>query len=526
MGCDFLKRSSRIYEKLRDRVMYFSKKNPHVALRWVRLAAEWAWMNHAGRYADGGIENAVLSIGESLERYLNSSKRMTCARYAPIKITKGNGRRAILHVATCVTEVGGHTRLLRGWIENDPDSCHSLLVIDQGNNRIPRGLCESVQRSGGFCIALPSVSDRLLKAKWLREISQQTVDLVVSHHHPDDVVPILAYATRQCPPIAILNHADHVFWLGGSVADVVISFRKSGKILAEKRRFVRHSMMLPIPLIPSFPSMTKTEARGHLKITDQQMMLLSMGSAYKYIPTDVQNFFSMAIRILEENLNAHMYIIGPAKQDIRHLPALRHKRIHLLGEIVDPLVYCTAADIYLEGFPLGSTTAFLETAALGTCPVLALAPNPSVLSTDDLALEGIIGNAPNENVYVQEINFLIRNESRRKELGSLIKKKIMECHTGEKWQLYLKNTYGAMEALAHEPCRLPETECMETYNDLSLANVNWFRNKDGRWRCFRGIPLRICLIYIWALLTDVCRRVLILGEPSKLIKKFYPRRKN
>ena len=158
------------------------------------------------------------------------------------------------------------------------------------------------------------VSPSSAKARWLREIARSSADLVVLHHYCEDVVPIVAFAVGGGPPVAVLNHADHHFWLGSTVADAVINQREIGKDLSERRRFARRNVVLPIPLEEPPGRLPRTEARRLLGIPDDQVVLLSSGAPYKYIPCDGKNFFETASKILDRNPTAHLYLLGVARR--------------------------------------------------------------------------------------------------------------------------------------------------------------------------------------------------------------------
>src|SRR5262249_13626191 len=162
------------------------------------------------------IENRALEIGLATKDVVNEGPSCPFLNLPP-----KDARRKVLHVATWVQSVGGHTKLIANWIAHDPDSCHSLLITrgssSQREEPIPPWLREAVSDNGGCLVELPP-GGLLSKALSLRAVVQQDVDMVVMHHHPDDVVPVVAFATGRCPPVAILNQAHHVFWLGSSVA--------------------------------------------------------------------------------------------------------------------------------------------------------------------------------------------------------------------------------------------------------------------------------------------------------------------
>ena len=332
----------------------------------IRQAALFAARCHTGRFADGGIENIALGLGVDLDAQWPAAG--DGPPYRPSRAEPASGRR-ILHVATMVDGVGGLTRTIKNWIRHDPVSCHSLLIVRQGGAKVPSWLLETVQRSGGNLVVLPMGVPLSAKARWLQEIARSSADLVVLHHYSHDVVPILAFAVGGGPPVAVLNHADHLFWLGSTVADSVINQREIGRDLSEQRRFTRRNVVLPIPLEEPPGRLPRTEAKRLLGIPDDQVVLLSVGRSPKYIPSNGRNFFETASKILDRNTTAHIYLLGVARGDVaRYLRAEPHERLHFLGRIEDPSVYQMAADVYMEGFPTGSQTALLEACLAGVPP--------------------------------------------------------------------------------------------------------------------------------------------------------------
>ena len=480
MNESFLKRCNRIYEALVEHIVNLKKKeDAETVLTWIQMVADFCWRNHTGRYADGRIENIAFEIGEDLEKTLTQ----TPLEFSNLKLSKPDkdNRRRILHIATTVYKIGGHTRLISAWIKNDPGTCHSLLLTNQGNGQIPEWLSHTVNKNGGELTVLPSDASLLLKARWLREFVQANVDMIILHHHPNDVLPVVAFATKQCPPIAILNHADHAFWMGSSIADTVINIRMSGKTLSEERRFTKPNLLLPIPLNPRLPDVTREEARRQLNIPDQQVVLLSIGKAYKYIPTETHNFYRAVVKVLNAYPEAHLYLVGVEWcESTDYLRETKHHRLHLLGEIEHPYLYRVAADLYLEGFPIGSLTALLEVALSGVYPVLSFAPMSSTLVSNDLALVGLTNLAMSEDEYVEGVKFLIQNQEYREKIGNQIKERVTEYHVGRKWNEYLQAVYQYLEDKSHEPSRIPNSAYSESSDDLSLSRVGMLLHSDPK----------------------------------------------
>jgi hypothetical protein len=471
MNDAFIGNCCRIYERFVAQLHDLENRaDADSLLSYIQMAARFAWLMPTGRYADGQIENRALKIG--LERKDFLKERIPSFS---LNLPKGEARRKVLHVATSVHNVGGHTKLIANWISRDPDSCHSLLITtgssSQREQRIPPWLRGAVRDSGGRLIVLPP-SGLLSKALALRTVVQQDVDMVILHHHPDDVVPVVAFATDRCPPVAVLNQAHHVFWLGPSIADTVIEIWPSGRPLSQTRRFAKHSLLLPIPLSAP-PAVSRSSARMALQIPDAQVAMLSIGSAFKYTPTDRHNFYKVATALIEQHPQAHLYLVGVTWEDcaeyLNHRP---NERLHLLGIIEDPSLYRAAADLYLEGFPLCSETALLESTLLGACPVLSPAPGSRLLTCVDVALEGVVQNASNEAEYLENVSYLIRNRAARERIAGQAKANVASLHCGPEWKRSLQSVYEYLERAKHCPAYIPNAAFLETDDDVSLSKAS------------------------------------------------------
>jgi hypothetical protein len=467
----FLGNCCRIYDRFVAQLLDLEKQGDGDSLlSYIQMAAKFAWLLPTGRYADGKIENRGLRIGLETKDLSNES---TSGPF--LNLALKDTRRKVLHVATWVQSVGGHTKLIANWISQDPDSCHSLLITrgssTQREEPIPAWLREAVGENGGSLVELPQ-GGLLSKARALRTVVQQDVDMVVLHHHPDDVVPVVAFATDRCPPVAILNQAHHVFWLGPSIADAVIEIWPSGSPVSQSRRFVKHSHCLPIPL-GAPPRISRSKARMELQIPDDQVVMLSIGSAFKYTPTEMHHFYKVGTEILERHPQAHLYMIGVTWDECaEYLNDRRHERLHLLGIVEDPSLYRAAADLYLEGFPICSETALLESTLLGCCPVLSYAPGSRLLTCVDVALTGIVENAVSEGEYIQNVSYLIRNGAERERIAKQVKESVTALHCGPEWKRYLKSVYEYLERTKHCPGRIPDATFMETDDDVSLSRVS------------------------------------------------------
>ncbi len=474
----FLGKCSSAYEAIAAQILKLSRKHESERLlEWVELAAQFSWMAHPGRYADGRLENPAFQIGTRLETHLPTSPLATRAT-SHEKLTID--RRRVLHVATTVYDTGGHSRLIKNWIENDEGSTHSLVLILQGNLSVPDWLSEAVQKSAGILTVLSAQLSHLQRASSLRELAQECADTVILHIHPDDVVPIVAFADPGLPPVGLMNHADHVFWLGASVADLVIDMRSFGVELTKARRFPKQSALLPLPLKFKASSVSREEARRRLKLTDADVALLSIGSSYKYKPTGAHNFYETVDEILDRNPTARLFVVGVEPEEAREQSGkVPHERVHFLGTIADPICYQAAADLYLEGFPYGSLTALLETVALGVCPVVMFDPpmphvnNAASVGGGDLMSKG------SRDEYIEHVTSLIKDGDERARVATQTRAFVISTHSSETWNTRIQEIYRYLDSIQHQPGPIPESDFQATATDLGLASFSYSHIGDS-----------------------------------------------
>jgi glycosyltransferase involved in cell wall biosynthesis len=461
----FLRANSEIYEWLAEMAQRMDRpKKSEAMLSRVATAASFAAVFHPGRFADGTIENLALELGARPGEPVAEDGGLT------LPVIRKESRRRVLHVASHVLGIGGHTRMLYHWVRNDQDSCHSLVLVRQRDLAIPQWLAETVRKSGGDLVVFPTASRLCQKAKWLRETARRNADLVVLHHDGSDVVPTIAFAVHDCPPVTVLNHADHQFWLGSSISDMVINLRTAGAEHTAARRFISSNTVIPVPLADSRGRVSRRDARQALGIPKDQLMLLSIGRGEKYRPCGSHDFVSTANKILVRQPGTHLYVVGESAAGIApFLNYVVHDRLHFVGKAEDPSLYSAAADIFLESFPFGSQTALLEAALSGLPVVPAYAPLFPLLVANDDSVQDLLPNPKEEQEYVQRVEFLIQNPEQRVVQGDALRGRLLIDHVGQGWLDRLAGMYKETDRLTHCPRPIPASPCGMTDADISLS---------------------------------------------------------
>lgn len=419
-------------------------------------AARFAAGFHTGRFADGSIENLALQIGASL------------ADRDPTPLPRANGRRKVLQFVSHLAQDDGHARMLYDWIRYDAESCHSVVVCTQGGCDIPADLANAVSVSGGHIEVLREGGGLIEKALRLRQLAREHADIVILHHDGSDVVPTVAFAVADLPPVAVLNHADFVFWLGSSVADFTINLRSSA---AGRKRYVPIEILLPVPLAEPERRLSRKRAREILDVPGHQVVLLSIGRAPDLLPSGGQNFMATAGRILDRAPRVHLYVVGACSEDLRpHLEAEAHERIHFVGPLAASNDWRAAADVFLESFPFGSAAALLES-TLFRLPVVRAYDSPCrLLVADDDAMNEVLPVPADEESYIEQALALIEDADRRATDGYALATRIQRQNIGPAWKRQLDEVYRLAQNTRHRPRRIAATTLAISDEDIRLSN--------------------------------------------------------
>jgi glycosyltransferase involved in cell wall biosynthesis len=412
----------------------------HTAAIYAEIAALHATAKHSGLFVSPCLENILLEIGQ---KAISTSIDFTK------KTPSHKALKKVLHVATSVQGIGGMTRMIWRWISQDIDSTHSIALTRQADTEIPDALKKAVSNSHGEIYILNEKLDDfdlIPQAKRLRELAS-TVDLVILHIYNFDVVPIIAFADRnQTPPILFLDHADHLFWLGASISDIVISLRESAWNLAQKRRGIasERSVLLPIVIDPSQRDLSRVEAKRLLGIPEDSVLLLSIARATKYNTIDGISFADAHVSLLKKYEQVFLVVVGAGyRADWTTAIEKTQGRIISYSEREDTAIFYQAADIYVDSFPFNSTTSLLEAGSYSV-PLVSRFPYSdasTILGADMPGLTGTLIRTKNIEEYMTSLSRLIENKEYCLSLGEATHRKIIEIHTKDYWKNKLEEIY-------------------------------------------------------------------------------------
>ncbi len=431
------------------------------------IAAASAWKNHAGLFASGRLEDVITAVG----------RRAVPGATETRPVSRKGSPNHVLHVLSMARPMGGDSRFAARWMQADGTRRHSLAITAQGGNPIPEIFTESTARSGGRVYSLDAdTNDPIRRARSLRALVD-TVDLVVLHIFPDDIVPVLALAdTRGRPPVAFINHSDHTFWIGGSVSDLVVQLRGCSVPLTLRRRHIEPERLatLPIPLPAAERTMSRAEARAQLGVKPDAVVLLSVGTAFKYKPVAGPGFLEVLRPIIEQHDQAVLLAVGPAPEgDWYDAFESTQGRIVALGRRFDTATLFQAADIYLDSFPFTSPTAALEAGTFGL-PLVAYCPRTGdgrVLGPGAPGLDESMCRLSDLEAYSATVSALIKDLPRCRELGQRARQIIESHHTGAQWVERLEETYKLAGTMRPRSGPLHADECEVDELDVVVGGL-------------------------------------------------------
>jgi glycosyltransferase involved in cell wall biosynthesis len=433
----YVNRNKGYFDRLMSQALQADKAvNFEGTMIWAKRAGFSGWYAHPGFYAQADLEKLLHRIGHFLSNTPPTGNW---------QLPKSNqdGRR-FLHVMSTAYFIGGHTRLAARWIEAGlPDERHSLILLDQGTLPVPDWLKNAALSKRGEFINLTNLSF-MDRAAILRHIANAWADIVVLHTHPDDPIPSVAFGVAGGPPVILLNHADHNFWLGSGIADVTADLRLAGQNLSLSRRRIRHSEILPIPLDPKSLSLTTEQYKRKLGIPENKVVLLTCGRPQKYIPHGSLNFPEIMAEVVREHPNCVLLVVGPNKDEIQWKTAIikTNQQIRVLGLQTNTEDYYGAADIFIESFPEGSLTATLEAAQLGKTVVRSPSPLAPIFVLD--RYQGMDENASDLNAFKQQLAKYIADPHLRLNAGRIQQSAVINTHIGTGWRNYLRRLIDSL----------------------------------------------------------------------------------
>lgn len=440
-------------------------------------------------------QNRVLT-SEKLETTLRSVAEVLPNSSSDTLAGSARTGTVFLHVLSEALKAGGLTAMAVRWMQKDQNGrTHSIALLSQRTD-LPHDLVDAVVSTGGRIYKANESAGLVEKALWLRQLAHDMATIVVLHIDVADVICGTAFGISGGPPVLLVNHNAHMFWIGSSFVDVVVNCRGSEleKTWTVTYRGIPRCATVPIPLEepeqePDASSQDiRHKVRQSLDIPRDAVVFLTVGSHFKYIPLGEVDFVAVWVDILERAPRTYLVVAGFKEDDRWRKASLKtHSRIKFVGVVPQSRLAMihSAVDVYVEGFPFGTTTALLEAGAKGLPVVLSPAQCPPPFGSDGVALDDIVERSSNVDEYKKGVVGLAENPDERKAKGLKVQQAIMRHHVGRGWHAHLESalqkapgrhsTYGVVP-----PPRTPDSihaywlalvETLGTRYDDTLENA-------------------------------------------------------
>ncbi|MEG0024261.1 MAG: hypothetical protein RR719_02795 [Akkermansia sp.] len=408
----------------------------------------FALNNSTGYYCSKVVEDVFLEIAK---------------KHTIENLNESFEKDSFLHVMSESYKTGGHTRVVERWIELSPDTQHHSLVFTWNEDQeIPPRLINAVKNKSGQVINLKNNLSDLEKGLQLRELASH-YEYVILHIHMNDIIPIIAFGNEQFQrPVIFFNHADHLFWVGGSIADIVADLRQFGQEITHRKRGIKKSQILSIPMdSKKIEQIDQKIARQKLGLPLDKKIILTVGSAYKYRPMGTIDLLDTIIPILKQDKSILFIGIGPTYKDLPRWATINQEtegRVIALGEVAHHKLhdYFFAADLVLDSLPLSGFTALIDAINCNK-PVLT---RPTSVGLMDY-MKKSIAYCENQDVQIFKIFELLANKEKREENVKNVQACLCAESSPENWLIALQNliaTTPKKHSLSHDKIIIDENE--------------------------------------------------------------------
>lgn len=430
-------------------------------INYIEITATFAWLNFSGFYKLQVLEKILVDIGKTIPSFRKKNV------FSPgIK-----SRKNVLHICSNLKTVGGHSKLLFNWIQIDKENDHTILCTRLDLENL-RKVASAYSANEPLMLISLEEKSKLKKAEELKKhLSEYHYDYIALHTDPDEVISTLALSDENMEtPVLLLNHADHTFWLGSTITDILLQIRESNMDPDIERRNIPDHSLLPIPVKPS----VFTKINDPKEQETSKVKILSTGSVYKYTPTDDYNFYEEILLLAKKYPDILIQVVG-IKQDSDEASKYRHESIQYLGiqtpEELNKLE--NEADLFLEGFPLPSFTALLQVSLKKIPFALHYNPLDSMKLFNDNEGQGI-HYPKNKEKWREKVSLLIEDPNYRKEIAEQQYNYINTFYSENAWLDLLKQAYKKADSKKHKLNHFTPDIFYNSRNEKTLATVNSF----------------------------------------------------
>lgn len=274
-----------------------------------------------------------------------------------VDLVDGKSKKDTLHIISEPYLTGGHTRLMEKLASMH--ECRPDLLITRDTSS------DVIDAISKFFYQVHHV-DRFDVVDQIQQMVSVIASYkrVILHIHPDDIFAVIACGlVREHGETLVyfVNHADHGFSFGSSVADVYFELSSYGRRLDGHKSISGDKSFLGIPI-----SLSKSEIiSSKQNASTEKIVFLSAGSDIKFKPRKGGDIRPLITGLLNAYKDSIFVVIGPnlltnvwwwkvKLRSWKRLKILRHMPFEQYLEVA------CRADYYVDSHPFPGGTAFAE----------------------------------------------------------------------------------------------------------------------------------------------------------------------
>lgn len=468
-----IKKKQQCFECIIDKIKHSNKLE--TKLFYADIALKYAVKQPTGYYTSAFLENFYTEYAKTL-KFDNYHKEY-----------KEN---SFLHVLTSGYSSGGHTRVVERWIKNAPDNQIHSVVITEPCDDIPV-LEENIKEKNGEYILFEKNLDLETRALKLRALALD-YQYIILHTHMDDPTAVVAFGVEEFSrPVIFYNHASHLFWVGKSIADLVLDLIDGDRVTHEKRG-IENTFFVGIPTFATDKKIiSKKDARTKIGIPLDRKIIMSSASNIKYFPIGTDCFYNNIKDILKNDI--YCYVIGPSMDEKLWQKYNKESDGHIIPlGIIDfnkgYLDYIASADLYIDSYPLCSWTAMMDSISQNI-PSLSLKCAIDMLDY----FKHTNGYCLTKDELTKKTLKVLQDENYAKELIREEKESLFRTQSVESWNSKIQNMLKTVPQ-KHTVKHLCEENDYREIDDLDVLN-HFCNNNKVKINCFSKLvfTLKYCM---------------------------------
>lgn len=330
---------------------------------------------------------------------------------------------------------------------------------------------------------------------YLEQIRQLEKLLAESRAHaaflymgPDDVVAVGSFS--HCPAGLkryVINLTDHAFWLGVSIADVVINFREFGRIVCMERRGLQPENLF---YLPYYPGKVEAKFEGLPFRNKNDKLIFSGGALYKTESRD-KGYYRLVESILDTCSHVNFMYLGNG--DASRLRKLQHKypgRIAYAPERADFYEIMKRCTVYLSTYPYNGGLMTQYSLLAGKIPVTW--KHPGIESELTVHHEESCWNYTTLQVCLSEMKKLLEDQNYRQKREQKLHRFLIDEDQFEQELLYILQTGKSMRTFVCKKISFEGFQELPLENICGLKYYRLFFRKHGLYMA-RFFPLKYLL---------------------------------